>query len=73
VFDNERWAHEVRVPEFEIAQPVTWAQHGTINDRYEDARWWSDAAGRGRRKTCVPPRATSSRCAMECCRGAFGA
>ena len=27
VFDNEKWAHEVAVPEFEIdAQPVTWAQ-----------------------------------------------
>jgi len=27
VFDNEKWAHEVEVPEFEIdAQPVTWAQ-----------------------------------------------
>mgnify|MGYP000343650106 CR=1 FL=1 len=25
--DNERWAHEVAVPEFEIdAQPVSWAQ-----------------------------------------------
>ncbi|MGH6627952.1 MAG: selenoneine synthase SenA [Burkholderiaceae bacterium] len=27
VLDNEKWAHEVAVPEFEIdAQPVTWAQ-----------------------------------------------
>jgi ergothioneine biosynthesis protein EgtB len=28
VFDVEKWAHEVRVPEFEIdAQPVSWAQY----------------------------------------------
>lgn len=27
IFDNEKWAHEVEVPEFEIdAQPVAWAQ-----------------------------------------------
>jgi EgtB-related family protein len=28
VFDNEQWAHDVQVPEFEIdAQPVSWAQY----------------------------------------------
>lgn len=28
VFDNEKWVHEVALPEFEIdAQPVTWAQY----------------------------------------------
>ena len=46
MFDNEKWAHEVLLPEFEIdAQPVTWAQYlEFIDDHgYEDARWWSDS------------------------------
>ncbi|MFN3415481.1 MAG: selenoneine synthase SenA [Caldimonas sp.] len=45
VFDNEKWAHEVRLPEFEIdAQPVSWAQFLEFIDDggYEDRRWWSD-------------------------------
>jgi ergothioneine biosynthesis protein EgtB len=59
VFDNEKWAHEVEVPEFEIdAQPVTWQQYAEFveDGGYDEPRWWSDAgrawleaAGRGRR------------------------
>ena len=44
VFDNEKWAHELRVPEFEIdAQPVTWAQYiEFIEDGgYDEPLWWS--------------------------------
>lgn len=44
VFDNEKWAHEVALPEFEIdAQPVTWAQYGEFveDGGYDDARSWS--------------------------------
>lgn len=44
VFDNEKWAHELRVPEFEIdAQPVTWAQYiEFIEDGgYDESLWWS--------------------------------
>ena len=44
VFDNEKWAHDVSVPEFEIdAQPVTWAQYGEFveDGGYDDPRWWS--------------------------------
>jgi len=44
VFDNEKWAHEVSVPEFEIdAQPVAWAQYGEFvaDGGYDDPRWWS--------------------------------
>lgn len=44
VFDNEKWAHEVAVPEFEIdAQPVTWSQMADFitDGGYDDARWWS--------------------------------
>ena len=44
VFDNEKWAHEVQVPEFEIdAQPVTWAQYAEFveDGGYDDERWWS--------------------------------
>jgi ergothioneine biosynthesis protein EgtB len=43
-FDNEKLAHEVRVPEFEIdAQPVTWAQYGEFveDGGYDDIAWWS--------------------------------
>jgi len=46
VFDNETWAHDVQVPEFEIdAQPVTWAQYAEFvqDGGYDDSRWWSDA------------------------------
>jgi ergothioneine biosynthesis protein EgtB len=48
VFDNEKWAHEVAVPEFEIdAQPVTWGQYAEFveDGGYDEPRWWS-AAGR---------------------------
>jgi gamma-glutamyl hercynylcysteine S-oxide synthase len=40
----ERWAHEVRIPEFEIdAQPVRWAQFVEFveDGGYDDPRWWS--------------------------------
>jgi ergothioneine biosynthesis protein EgtB len=46
VFDNEKWAHDVDVPEFEIdAQPVTWAQYTEFveDGGYDEARWWSQA------------------------------
>jgi gamma-glutamyl hercynylcysteine S-oxide synthase len=46
VFDNEKWAHDVAIPEFEIdAQPVTWAQYGEFveDGGYDDPRWWSGA------------------------------
>jgi iron(II)-dependent oxidoreductase len=45
VFDNEKWAHEVRVPEFEIdAQAVSWSQYGEFveDGGYDERRWWSD-------------------------------
>lgn len=45
VFDNEKWAHEVRVPEFEIdAQAVTWAQFVEFiqDGGYDEPRWWSE-------------------------------
>ncbi len=44
VFDNEKWAHDVAIPEFEIdAQAVTWAQYTefALDGGYDDARWWS--------------------------------
>ena len=44
VFDNEKWAHEVEVPEFDIdAQAVTWAQYGEFveDGGYDDRAWWS--------------------------------
>jgi ergothioneine biosynthesis protein EgtB len=43
-FDNERGAHEIAVPEFEIdAQPVTWGQYVEFVDDggYDDPRWWT--------------------------------
>jgi ergothioneine biosynthesis protein EgtB len=43
VFDNEKWAHEVALPEFEIdAQAVSWAQFTEFveDGGYDDARWW---------------------------------
>jgi iron(II)-dependent oxidoreductase len=45
VFDNEKWVHEIEVPEFEIdAQPVTWAAFGEFveDGGYDEPRWWSD-------------------------------
>ncbi len=60
-WDNERAAHAVRVPEFEIdAQPVSWAQYVEFIDDggYDAAAYWSPAgwqwlqdcaAGEGRR------------------------
>ncbi|RQP25470.1 ergothioneine biosynthesis protein EgtB [Albitalea terrae] len=45
VFDNEKWAHEVAVPEFEIdAQPVTWAQFTEFAEDggYDNPQWWTN-------------------------------
>jgi len=42
---NERWAHDVAVPEFEIdAQPVTWRQYAEFaeDDGYDRRECWSD-------------------------------
>lgn len=42
--DNEAWAHEVQVPEFEIdAQPVSWAAFAEFIDDggYDERQWWS--------------------------------
>ncbi|HJW12392.1 MAG TPA: selenoneine synthase SenA, partial [Albitalea sp.] len=44
VFDNEKWAHEVRIPEFEIdAQPVTWSQYSEFveDGGYDEQAWWA--------------------------------
>lgn len=61
VFDNEKWAHTVAVPEFEIdAQPVSWSQYVEFVDDggydrpelwHPEGRDWLDAqaAGGGRR------------------------
>jgi gamma-glutamyl hercynylcysteine S-oxide synthase len=61
VFDLEKWAHEVEVPEFEIdAQPVSWAQYMEFVDDggYDRAEFWQpqgwewlqrEAAKEGRR------------------------
>jgi iron(II)-dependent oxidoreductase len=46
VFDAEKWAHEVALPEFEIdAQAVTWAQYCEFveDGGYDDRRHWSAA------------------------------
>jgi ergothioneine biosynthesis protein EgtB len=43
VFDDQKWAHEVKLPEFEIdAQPVTWSQYAEFveDGGYDDVRWW---------------------------------
>jgi ergothioneine biosynthesis protein EgtB len=43
VFDVEKWAHEVNVPEFEIdAQPVNWSQYVEFaaDGGYDDPQWW---------------------------------
>jgi iron(II)-dependent oxidoreductase len=45
-FDNEKSAHDVDVPEFEIdAQPVSWAAFSEFveDGGYDEPRWWSDA------------------------------
>jgi gamma-glutamyl hercynylcysteine S-oxide synthase len=45
VFDNEKWTHEVAVPEFEIdAQAVTWSQFAefTEDGGYDNPQWWSN-------------------------------
>ena len=45
VFDIEKWAHEVALPEFEIdAQAVTWAQYSEFvqDGGYDDRRHWCD-------------------------------
>ena len=45
VFDNEKWAHEVALPEFEIdAQAVSWAQYAEFvaDGGYDDKRLWSE-------------------------------
>jgi ergothioneine biosynthesis protein EgtB len=42
--DNERWAHEHSLPEFEIdAQAVSWAQFAEFaaDGGYDDEQWWS--------------------------------
>jgi ergothioneine biosynthesis protein EgtB len=44
--DNERWAHEVEVPEFEIdAQAVSWARYVEFAEDggYDRRDWWTDA------------------------------
>ncbi len=46
VFDNEKWAHEIDLPEFEIdAQPVSWAQYAEFvtDGGYDERRCWSAA------------------------------
>ena len=46
VFDNEKWAHDVSLPDFEIdAQAVSWAQYTEFveDGGYDDERWWSPA------------------------------
>ena len=43
---NERWAHEVALPEFEIdAQPVNWRQYAEFAEDggYDRREWWTDA------------------------------
>ena len=46
VFDNEKWAHNVQLPELEIdAQPVSWAAYGEFveDGGYDEPAWWSPA------------------------------
>jgi iron(II)-dependent oxidoreductase len=41
---NERWAHEVALPEFEIdAQAVSWSRYAEFvaDGGYDDVQWWS--------------------------------
>ncbi|HET9385623.1 MAG TPA: SUMF1/EgtB/PvdO family nonheme iron enzyme, partial [Gemmatimonadales bacterium] len=45
VFDNEKWAHEVRLPSFRIARaPVTNAEYAAFVDAggYSRREWWSE-------------------------------
>ena len=45
VFDNEKWAHEVALPEFEIdAQAVSWSQYIEFveDGGYDERRHWSE-------------------------------
>jgi len=45
-FDDEQWAHEIALPEFEIdAQPVSWAQFGEFveDGGYDERAHWSEA------------------------------
>jgi len=47
VFDNEKWAHAVPLPECEIdAQPVSWAQFVEFVDDggYDNPAWWAPQA-----------------------------
>lgn len=47
VFDNEKWAHDVAVPEFEIdARAVSFAQFAEFvaDGGYDDPRWWTPDA-----------------------------
>lgn len=44
--DNERWAHDEAVPEFEIdAQPVQWSQFAEFAEDggYDEREWWGEA------------------------------
>ena len=46
VFDNEKWAHEIELPEFEIdAQVVSWGQYAEFveDGGYDERGHWSDA------------------------------
>jgi gamma-glutamyl hercynylcysteine S-oxide synthase len=46
VFDNEKWAHEVEIPEFEIdAQPVCWDRYAEFveDGGYDNRAHWSAA------------------------------
>ena len=46
VFDNEKWTHEIDVPEFDIdARPVSWAQYAEFveDGGYDEPGWWSEA------------------------------
>ena len=55
--DNERWAHDEPVPEFEIdAQPVQWSQYVEFVDDggYDEPRWWSQAGWAMARAPAAP-------------------
>jgi ergothioneine biosynthesis protein EgtB len=46
VFENEKWAHEIALPEFEIdAQPVSWAQFCEFveDGGYDEPAHWNEA------------------------------
>ena len=64
--DNERWAHDEPVPEFEIdAQPVQWSQYVEFVDDggYDEPRWWGQAgwAWLERQQRRAPPLCWSRR------------